>query len=100
MNCDTWVHVGGRLWLKKAEVQYIIVPHNLEEIPMIEASLDDSGQYQCAICGVNETEFHHIAPKHLADQFGDEWTLWPGIYLCNRHHRQWHSIVTPGMNKK
>lgn len=48
----------------------------------------------CAVCGSSDVELHHFAPTHL---FGSESDKWPKAYLCRKHHKQWHDLVTPNM---
>jgi hypothetical protein len=66
---------------------------DIESIPIVE---DYSDQIKCAVIGCVEIggEYHHFAPKHL---FSDEADNWPTAYLCLKHHRQWHDLVTPKM---
>lgn len=49
---------------------------------------------RCAVCGAIGGELHHWAPEALADKF-PEWNSWPAAYLCRKHHREWHEVVTP-----
>lgn len=47
----------------------------------------------CIIC--NEPgELHHWAPQCVERQF-EEYNKWPTAYLCQKHHAEWHRIVTP-----
>jgi len=55
---------------------------------------DYRGDIECAVCHARGGELHHWAPQSLADYFGDDWSDWPQVYLCRKHHRQWHEIVT------
>lgn len=55
---------------------------------------DYRGDIECAVCHIRGGEYHHWAPQSLASHFGDEWDDWPKVYLCRKHHRQWHEIVT------
>jgi hypothetical protein len=66
-------------------------------------SLDKVDDYSakgtpCLVCGDHDTEWHHVAPEALAEQFGGEWICWPVIPLCRKHHILWHQIVTPGLS--
>lgn len=56
---------------------------------------DLSARQVCAVCGEPGTEYHHWAPQAYRDRFGPEWNHWPTVFLCRKHHRQWHEIVTP-----
>lgn len=48
---------------------------------------------RCARCGEEGAAEHHWAPKHL---FDDAYS-WPTSYLCKKHHKEWHTKVTPQM---
>jgi hypothetical protein len=63
---------------------------DMESIPIIN---DYRGE-PCIICGETGVQFHHFAPQAFRELFGEEWIRWPGAYLCDEHHRQWHSVVT------
>lgn len=51
----------------------------------------------CVVCGKSGAELHHFAPKHI---FDGESENWPTAYLCDKHHREWHTKVTPDMRKR
>lgn len=73
------------------------LPHSLlGDIPIDEIPLRadfseqaDSDQMRliqpCAVCPNDADEYHHWAPQAI---FPD----WPsvGVYLCEKHHREWH----------
>ncbi len=65
---------------------------SIESLPVVER-FDTSTAPVCAVCGQPGVEYHHWAPRHL---FADA-ELWPGDYLCAKHHRHWHDVVTPLM---
>lgn len=44
-------------------------------------------------CGRHDVEWHHFAPKGLFAQAADDW---PGGWLCNKHHREWHERTKTG----
>jgi len=51
----------------------------------------------CDRCGSSDgTELHHWAPRHLFEDAHQ----WPTSYLCRSCHTQWHSTVTPNMNRR
>lgn len=52
---------------------------------------------KCAVCGELGTEYHHWAPRYV---FGEDADLWPGAYLCRRHHMEWHNRITPEMSRR
>jgi len=49
--------------------------------------------HNCAVCGDFDVELHHVAPQALEPKFGADWYLWPRIWVCRRHHTQWHQLV-------
>lgn len=55
----------------------------------------------CAVTGCErlDTELHHWLPIHTVDDFNLA-DSYPQSYLCMKHHRLWHSLVTPNMYKK
>jgi hypothetical protein len=61
-------------------------------LPLVPAA-DGGFPGECAVCGLDEVEWHHVAPRAL---FGDEAELWPVVALCIPHHVQWHRVLTPG----
>lgn len=63
---------------------------SIRDIPIVADYSDDVA---CIICGCNGAEYHHLAPQSLSEFF-DEYSQWPGMYLCRKHHQQWHNIVT------
>lgn len=78
----------------------ISIPHrlvpDLDSLPLFD---DYSLHNQpCSVTGCAEqfTEYHHWAPRHL---FADS-EAWPGNYLCTKHHKEWHDVVTPEMARK
>lgn len=94
LECHRWAIPGGA-WLKHSEVEAHLLPFKskIEDIPVAE---DYSQDHPCVICG-EPGEWHHFAPQAWAEEFGDDWRLWPGAYLCIKHHQQWHRIVTPSL---
>lgn len=65
---------------------------DLDELPVIE---NYSGSFLCAVCQSPYAEYHHWLPRHLSE----EADLWPGAYLCQRHHAFWHQLLTPDMSE-
>jgi hypothetical protein len=53
-----------------------------------------------ANCDSFETELHHILPWHIATPNGLNANNWPTVFLCRPHHKEWHDLVTPNMNKR
>ncbi len=51
-------------------------------------------------CDSFETELHHILPWHIATPNGLNANHWPTVFLCRPHHKEWHDLVTPNMNKR
>lgn len=92
-----WNCIKGNHAINKP-VKYI--PHvqiksakiDLETLPVAS---NYSGHEVCAVCGSPYAERHHWAPRHL---FQDA-DSWPQDYLCDKHHKMWHDIVTPNMSK-
>jgi hypothetical protein len=81
-------------------------PHWIKHDQLKTAKIDPetlpvAGDYRhfesCVVCGAPATEYHHWAPRHL---FGIEAEQWPGAYLCPKHHKTWHDLVTPDMNRR
>jgi hypothetical protein len=62
------------------------------------AVFDDRGPNECQYCGCIGAEAHHIMPCHLVGP--GEADKWPIVYLCQKHHAQWHQTVTPNMSCK
>lgn len=52
---------------------------------------------RCVVCGKVGAQLHHFGPRHL---FGPDCEKWPTGYLCDEHHTEWHSKVTPNMMKR
>lgn len=94
LECNRWAESPAR-WLKHVEVEALLDPYNvtLGELAIVADYRDAQA---CVVCG-EPGELHHWAPQAYADQFGDEWYLYPMAPLCPRHHRLWHEIVTPDL---
>lgn len=75
---------------------YNVKDFDIQSLPVF---IDDRPNSEpCAVCGTRKgTQYHHFAPKHL---FGFDAEKWPGAYLCDEHHKEWHNKVTPNMAKK
>jgi len=67
------------------------------DIAKIKIYDDAAGEVCCRKCGALFGEYHHWAPRHL---FGDDADKWPGDYLCQKCHREWHNVMTPDMSRK
>lgn len=94
LYCEDCGQETGKLINKENanSVNYI-----LKEIVFTSSNTGYLNKIKCYVCGDENVEAHHFAPKHL---FGDEAEKWPVAYLCKFHHKKWHDIVTPNMNKK
>ena len=64
------------------------------QLPLMAGVSNDTCTYQG--CEENFVELHHIMPRFIKDDF----EYWPLVFLCKKHHAEWHSFVTPGMNKR
>jgi hypothetical protein len=75
---------------------YSVKDYVISSLPVL---IDDRPLSEpCAVCGERKgTQYHHFAPRHL---FGFECESWPGAFLCDQHHREWHSKVTPNMSRR
>lgn len=73
------------------------VLYELKYLEFISSNISKLIGIGCHVCGDKDVELHHIAPRHL---FGSECELWPTVYLCKKHHKQWHDLVTPNMCNK
>ncbi len=76
------------------------IPHTIlkdveiGELPLREDFSNPDNGYQlrliqlCAVCPDEAEEIHHWAPQSI---FAD----WPdvGVYLCAKHHREWHDTM-------
>ena len=61
----------------------------------LEAVAESEHVEPCGVCGtLKGSELHHWAPESLDDWF-EEPHRWPTVWLCPRHHDEWHRIVTP-----
>ena len=79
----------------------ISIPHSqvpdLDSLPILGDYTQNNNPCQVRGCQGKGTEYHHWAPRFL---FPDDSELWPGGYLCRRHHAEWHATVTPEMAKR
>lgn len=80
------------------DILEIWIQHNkippIDELPIFADKRTD--EIQCFVCGHLGAELHHFAPTSLKNYFGNV-ELWPKEYLCDEHHKLWHSILTPWM---
>jgi len=53
--------------------------------------------YTCARCGEPYAQTHHYMPQSIARANGIDPNAWPMEDLCEKCHRLWHSLVTPGL---
>lgn len=62
----------------------------------------ESCSYKCGYrsCDSYAVEIHHYMPQALARDHGIDAWEWPMGPLCPEHHRLWHRIVTPNLNRK
>ena len=51
----------------------------------------DVGVCQVRGCGSRHTELHHTSPRSV---FGEQAEDWPLIYLCKKHHVEFHTKMT------
>jgi ssDNA-binding Zn-finger/Zn-ribbon topoisomerase 1 len=66
--------------------------YDWESLPLFE---DYAAQaHPCEVRGCENvgSEYHHFAPKHLFDNYGD----WHTGYLCREHHAEWHERTNTG----
>ena len=93
MLCDKWSEKPIH-WLKHYEVNEYLTRYKItiNDLPIVE---NYSGETPCIICG-DPGQLHHWAPQAYTQAFGiEEYFLWPTEYLCIKHHKLWHTIVTP-----
>lgn len=79
-------HVTIAHWQKTKRL-----PQDLTKLRLLNDYRDG---HDCVVCGRSGVEFHHFAPQALAEYFGPDWFRWPAVYLCDEHHKLWHSVVT------
>lgn len=106
-SCGQYVKDGKRLWLPSRLVSEFLtywstrlsernLPSTIDELPQLK---DYTGQEPCAICGVTATEYNHFMPQVFRDDpdIATDWAEWDkmGAWLCDYHHRLWHSKVAP-----
>jgi hypothetical protein len=91
VNCGRWAEPSPH-WMKHEDVAAWLRRFSkaIDDIPVAN---DYSGDHLCVICGA-PAEYNHWWPQALADECED-WTKWPGDYLCVKHHREWHDHITP-----
>jgi hypothetical protein len=91
-RCNRFNPAGDRQQLIPREtIEKYLTPEEVETLPTIMPQLYG----RCAVCGSRGASLHHWGPKVI---FGrDEAEKWPKDYLCQRHHSEWHSKVTPGV---
>lgn len=81
IDCDKNAR-GAAIYLKHGDIgdpeQYPIKENYYASAP------------RCVRCGSRGAEYHHWAPKAV---FGNAADLWPGDYLCQRCHDNWHDSV-------
>ena len=94
LDCDHWAAWPVN-WIKHEYLATFLEPYHIDDIPIIA---DYSDRTPCVICG-EPGQNHHFAPQAWSDRFGPEWHLWPCAYLCAKHHKLWHGVVTPGLTK-
>lgn len=91
--CDKWAQKPV-IWLKHETVnEYLAQWHySLDKIIVVA---DFSNDTHCVVCGRPGIEYNHWAPRAYKDRFGEDWSSYPGDYLCIYHHHLWHTIMTP-----
>lgn len=77
----------GRVWISRALISEVLSPEQIAQLPVLPSDYT----VHCVRCGNTGAEWHHWAPKEI---FGhDESDLWPGDYLCPKHHAEWHAQI-------
>jgi len=67
---------------------------DIEELPINE----DGRIERCAVCGELGVDNHHWLPHYIAEKVGEDAEKWPQAWLCQKHHDEWHSLLTPNMS--
>ncbi len=84
-------------WISHEVIGEWVRRGRLESPEAVPIFTDYASTRTCTVCGRTGAEYHHWAPRSMAAEFGDDWALWPGDYLCKAHHDLWHEVVTPDM---
>lgn len=82
------------MWIPHRTIEAWVRAGRLPSTDVIPYVADYTNEDTCAVCGDPAVEWHHWAPRALAEFFGDDWSRWPQESLCREHHIQWHSILT------
>lgn len=96
LSCDRWAENPPQ-WIPHSTISKICADYGKTRYD-IRVVHDYSQNMPCVVCGA-PGEWHHWAPRAFQDDFGDDWTQWPGASLCKFHHDLWHTIVTPALRK-
>lgn len=71
--------------------------HEIDELPLLVDYRDEGPECEVDGCTSTNTQLHHWAPRHI---FGDDAWLWPTSHLCReKHHPEWHIMMTPEMSE-
>jgi hypothetical protein len=99
-RCRQWAEKPVR-WIGHDDAGAILAPHLkvIDDLPVVTDYRTQ--EYACAVCGELGAEYHHWMPQTLARhvEVWPDWQHWGQltVYLCRKHHKLWHRLVTPWM---
>jgi hypothetical protein len=69
------------------------------KIDIDQLPINEDGRIEhCAVCGEIGVDNHHWLPRYLAEKVDEDAEKWPQAWLCKKHHKEWHDLLTPNMS--